>query len=343
MSCKYRVAVLCLLLAPCFPVLSQEDRDAWVYFSEGGDFILANGGQRTIYRPDNLGPEGCTFREGDILQTGPGTFVEIFFTSRGLILKAAENTTLTYHHVKNGISLELDYGRMLLTEKEGEGNPGERILVQTGTADMVFQQGTMGVDYMVLAEESLFQQEPVFRGYVFSGAADLISHINAVPPDRGTGAETVFPVNDMEMTALEKNNVLSVERKPISQDIINYWNRHKPLGISSLTPASAPADPAADPVPGDELQERRPVLFIPPDYDPFFKANKTKNGFIIGGITLSLLGTGMETLGWYNDFGQQKTNDIMIYTGYGIFGLGILSLGTALFINSRLPESNGSK
>jgi hypothetical protein len=348
MSCKYGIAVLYLLVMPCFPVLGQEDRDAWVYFAEGGDFILANGGRRTVYRPETLGPGGCMLHEGDILQTGPGTFVEIFLSSRGLILKAAENTTVTYHRAKNGISLELDYGRVLLTGGEGEESPGERVFIHTGAADMLFQQGIMGVDYMVLAEDALFQREPVFRGYVFSGAADLISHANVAPPDRSAEAERAFPVNAMEMTAMEKNNGLSyIERKPLSQDIINYWNRHKPVGLSSVSPDSAPVDPAAVPVAElaaeAEPQKRRPVLFVPPDYDPFFRANKIKNGLIAGGITFSLLGTGMEALAWYRDFGSGKTSDILMYTGYGVFGLGILSLGTALFINPRLPESNGSK
>jgi hypothetical protein len=352
---KYgRIAALCLLLAPGFPGQAQEDR---IYSAEGGDFVLARGETRIDHQPESLGPGGFILRDGDVLQTGPGTFVEIRLASRNVRVKTAGSTTLTYRLTGRDLSLDIDYGRILLAEEPAgaatdatdaadaaDAAPvravGSPVFIRGGAAEVIFRQGAMAVDYMVLAEESLFQREPVFRAGVFSGTADLISH-------RG---EAAVPVNPMEMAVLDMDSSLSrVERRPLSQDIIQYWDRHKPAGLSLLAPEPPP------PAPAEELAQavgevlaaeapppERPPL-IPADYNPFFKTNKIKNGFIVGGATLFLLGAGVETLAWYMNFGNRGVNDTLMYTGYGFFGLGFLSLGAGLSFNPRMPESNGAK
>jgi hypothetical protein len=347
-SCKYGAAVLCLLLAPCFPGPAQENQEARIYSAGDGDFALANGGLRTIHQSKSLDHEGFPLHDGDILQTGPGTFVEIRLMPRNVIIRAAENTTISYHDHGAALSLGLDYGRILLAEG-GDGASGEPVHVRAGTVELVFQTGVAGLDYIVLEAEGIPQRSPALRGYVFSGAATLIPPAGILP------GEPALPVNPMEMAILEPDNSLSnIEQKPLSQDIISYWDRHKPPGISLLAgepipvdPAQAAltaqtADPAAVPADGDARQNGRPLL-IPFEYKPFFKINKIKNGFIVGGATLFLLGAGMETLAWYMNSGNRGTNDMLMYTGYGFFGLGFLSLGAGLSFNPRLPEFNGAK
>jgi hypothetical protein len=332
--CKYgRAAALCILLTAVFPAQAQvqtpEGREARVYFAEGGDFVLADRGRRTVYRPETLGDEGFTLNNGDIIQTGPGTFVEIRLMPRDTIIKAAENTTLIYRAGDGGVSLELDYGRVRLLDRAGAA--GEPLTVQAGTSEFVFRSGDGGVDYMVLASDSLSRREPQFQAYVFSGAADMILRAAGSPAE-----ETVFSVRPMEMAVLDMARPLSyIERRPLDQEIADYWERHRPSEI-------APPAPEVSAVP---VEEAAPAGYAPaalPDYQAVFTNNKIKNGFVIGGMTLFALGAGMESLAWFVNFDSPNTKDVLMYTGYGFFGLGLISLGTALFFNPPLPVSDGS-
>jgi hypothetical protein len=328
--CKYgRAAALCILLTAVFPVYAQEDQEAWVYFAEGGDFVLADRGRRTVYHPETLGSEGFTLNNGDIIQTGPETSVEIRLMPRNVIVKTAENTTLIYRAGSNGAALELEYGRVRLLEREGVS--GEPLTIQAGASEFVFRAGDTGLDYMVLAAESAARREPLLRAYVFSGAADLILRAQSAPAE-----ETVFSVRALEMAILDLNRSLSyIERRPLDQDIIDYWELHKPSEVPSPQP-----EPSA--VLAEEEAPKEYAPSILPDYQAVFTNNKIKNGFVIGGMTLFALGAGMESLAWFMNFDSSNTNDVLMYTGYGFFGLGILSLGTALFFNPPLPVSDGS-
>jgi hypothetical protein len=327
------------LISPSF---AQEGGEARIYFAEGGDFVLAAAGQRTVYPPASIGTDGFPLHEGDILQTGPGSFVEIRLISPGMVLKVAENTSFSYHTGENGVSLGLSYGRIMLSTG-GNGASNTPVTIRPGNSEIVFQQGDMGVDYIIQAGWEISRKEPLLRVYVFSGFADLIPHAKTSPAE---GKETeergpVFPVQEREMVSLETQNAFSyVERKSLDQTMINYWNRHKPAGALFLSPdlpdSALAAEPAVPP-------EQRRVITIPPDYNPFFRTNTIKNGFIFAGAVLSLMGAGMESLAWYKDFDNRDINGILMNTGYGFFGLGLLSLGAALFISPKVPAADGAE
>jgi hypothetical protein len=311
-------------LAAAFPVLAQEGPEARVYSAEGGEFVLADRGRRTVYRPETLDPEGFMLHNGDIIQTGPETFVEIRLLPRNMIIRTAENTTIIYRTGDAGVSLELEYGRLRLLEREGSGEP---VAVRAGASEFVFRSGDAGIDYMVLAAETAFRREPLLRAYVFSGAADLVPRTKSSPAD-----EAVFSIRPMEMAVLETNNSLPyIERGPLDQDIIGYWERRKPPSFPPPEPAAALAEEAAS-------REYAPSAL--PGRQAFVRANRIKNGFIIGGVTLFAVGAGMEGLARRINSGNPGTADILAYTGYGFFGLGLFALGTALFF--PLPESDGS-
>ncbi|MDR1278517.1 MAG: FecR family protein [Treponema sp.] len=337
-GCLGGIFLLVFLVSPSF---AQEGGEARVYFAEGGEFVLAAGGHRTVYQPDSIGVDGFLLHQGDILQTGPGGFVEIRLISHAMVLKIAENTSVSYETGKDGVSLGLSYGRIMLSTG-GNGASKEPVRVRPGTSEVVFRQGDMGVDYTIPAGTEVARKEPLLRVYVFSGSADLIPHIKTPSADGMEAGERgpVFPVHEREIVSLEILNALSyVERKTLDQEMINYWNRHKPVEALFLPPDlpdSAPADNAA--APGS-----RRIVTVPPDYGPFFKTNTVKNGFIFAGAALSLLGIGMESLAWYKDFDNQNTNGVLMNTGYGFFGLGLLSLGAAFFISPKIPVSNGAE
>jgi hypothetical protein len=331
----------CLFVSFGFPIQAQEEREARLFFATGGNFLLASGGQQAVHQPENLADGGFKIRSGDILRTDPGTFVEIHLIPRGTVIKVAGNTSLVFNFEENGVVLGLAYGRILLLGGENNG-PAESLAVRPGTAELVFRGGDIGVDYIVPVTGETSRRDPRIRVYAFAGSADLIPREG--PQAAGRGGP-VFPVHDGEMVSLETTSAFSyIERKPLDPELTNYWNRHLPEGRLPLPAQTAEASPA----PASEAEREAParggrVLFIPPDYQPFFRTNARKNGFIAAGMTFSLIGGGMQGLAWHMRFDNSLTNEILRNTGYGFIGLGILSLGVALFVNPQLPESNGAK
>lgn len=339
--CKYGWMVFCLFVSFGFLLQAQEGREARLSFAEGGDFLLASGGQRAVHQPGNLEDGGFKLHSGDVLRTDPGTFVEIHLIPQGTVIKVAGNTSLTFNFEENGVTLGLAYGRILLLGGENK-EPAESLVVRPGTAELIYREGDIGVDYIVHVTGETPRRDPQIQVYAFAGSADISPRESPQAAGRG-GA--VFPVHDGEMVSLETTSAFSyIERKPLDPELINYWNRHLPEGRLSLPAPTAEASPAPAPAAAGEAPAKGGrVLFIPPDYQPFFKTNTIKNGFIAAGMTFSLIGAGMQSLAWYIPFDKSLTNDILRDTSYGFIGLGVLSLGVALFINPQLPESNGAK
>jgi hypothetical protein len=267
--------------------------------------------------------------------------VEIQFVSRGTVIKIAGNTSLVFNFGENDVSLGLSYGRILILGG-GDNNPEESLVVRPGTAELVFRGGDIGVDYIVQPGEGSSQREPQIRVYAFSGSADLIPREGGLP-DAGRGG-AVFPVHEQEMLSLETTSAFSyIAREPLDPEILNYWSRHVPPERLSPPPETAEAPLAVTAAEANAAARGGRVLFVPPDYKPFFRTNTVKNGFIAAGAVFSLLGAGMQGLAWYMDFDNSLTNNILRDTGFGFIGLGVLSLGAALFINPRAPESDGAK
>jgi hypothetical protein len=333
--CKYGLLVLCLLLFFIFPLRAQEGGEARISSVRGGGFALVSGGQMTVHQAEELEAGDFSLLNGDILRTDPETFVEIRLLPRDTLVMAAGNTSLAVFFGENGVSLELAYGRILLLGA-GEAGPAEALAVRPGAAEVRVLSGDIGVDYIVPAAGESSWREPHIRVYAFSGSAELM-------PQAAGREGAVFPVLEKELLSLERTSAFSyIERKALGPDFFNYWNRHVPEGRLALPAETAEAAPVPEPeenVPGKGGQ----VLFVPPDYKPLLRTNTVKNGFIAAGMTFSLIGAGMQSLALYMSFDNGATNNILRDTGYGFIGLGVLSLGAALFINPKAPESDGPK
>jgi hypothetical protein len=354
MFCKYRrVPILWLFFFLIFPAHAQEAEDVRVYSAGGSDFVLAAGGHRTVYRPDSLENGGFSLQDGDILQTGREGFVEIRFMARDIIIRIAENTSLSYHTGEKGMFLGLSYGRVLLSGSEGQ-MWGDPVSVWPGTAEVIYREGTVGLDYTIQSGDANARREPALRVYVLSGAADLVPRAGNRPADRELAGGTFFPVNGMEMVSLETMDSLSyIERKPLDPEIFSYWNQYRPEGSLPLSPdAPSAAIPAAEApprrserIPAAETPPRRNerVLIIPPDYESLLRINKTKNIFLAGGISLTVIGAGLQGFARYGNWDNPGGNDILTYTGYGFLGLGVLAFGAALVINPKLPAADGAE
>jgi hypothetical protein len=347
MPCKYRrITGFCLLFFIGFRSYAQEGGGARVYAAEGGEFVLTAGGQRTVYGAESLGPGGFSLHNGDVIQTGPESFVEILLNSGERVLKIAENTFFSYNVTGEGaVSLGLSYGRLRLADgKSGIG--GTEVFIRSGTAEAVFRGGDIGVDYIVRTARERTSPEPVLRVYVFSGSAGLIPLVWNSPADHREITVPRFQVNALEEVSVEITASLSyIERKPLNRDIIVYWDRHTSAAFSPLSPED-PA-PSSEALSAGETQVQPPAgqtWAMSPEYNPFIKSAAAKNSLLIAGLSLSFIGAGLEGAAQSSwNTGNTNNQNLNRYTGYGFLGLGALCFVAALFVHPVLPVPNAAE
>jgi hypothetical protein len=330
-----------LLFFAGFRSYAQEGGGARVYAAEGGEFVLTAGGQRTVYGADSPGSGGFSLHNGDLIQTGPGSFVEILLSPGGSVLKVAENTSFSYTAAEeSGVSLGLSYGRLRLSDGRS-GSGGQEVFIRSGTAEVVFRSGDMGVDFIIQTAREYAPGEPVLRAYVFSGSAAIIPLIQSPPANRVESFVPRFQINGPEEVSFGMTASLAyMERKPLSGDIIAYWDRHGSAAFPLLTPE----EPALDTVSPGERPVPAAQTWNTPDRNPFIKSNAAKNSFLIAGLSLSFIGAALEeTAQSYWNAGNTNNRDLNRYTGYGFLGLGALCFGAALFFNPHLPVLNAAE
>jgi hypothetical protein len=331
--------LLTALIPPCF---SQE---AQVFYAEGGEFAYSSGGQRFIYQGNTLDAAGISLNREDILQTGPGSFVEIRLIPEGTRIKLAENTSL----VCNGpgteggsMSFSLLYGRIRLSTR-GSWPAGESgaVFIQSGNAETIFRRGDAGIDFLVnISGTSLTRGEPILRVYGFSGIAEVVPVLNGTPSGQWSAAR--FQVPEKEVLSIEILNSFSyLERKPFEEDIARYWNRHDFSGGSSSIALREPSQP--EPQAAPQIIERTLIEYVKPDYRPFKRVNRVKNAFIITGTVFVLGGAAMHGMSFYYNDLDDRVRDMLKHYGYGPLSLGVFFLTSSLFINPKIPETDAAE
>ena len=334
-------------------------QEVQITFAEGGEFALNSNGERLVYRTDRINTIGLSMHVEDILQTGYDSFVELRLEPGGTRIKIAENTSLVCNGPgteSGSVSFTLLYGRMRLSSagsSPGDGNP---VYIKTGYAQAVFLRGDAGVDFLVNAAEThLTRGEPVLKVYCFNGSSKIIPSAQPAPSPAGTAAD--FDVREYESLSIEVLNPLSyIERKPIEDDIIRYWNRHNfssgiqlitspPSVVSELPPPEANSVQSTQEVYPAQNQQAPRVIeriqFVHTDNTVNKKINTAKNVFMVCGIVCTLGGIGMQTAGIfrYNNIDErQKT--ALINFGYIPLSFGILLDIAALVINPLFSNSD---
>ncbi|MDR2101816.1 MAG: hypothetical protein LBP43_04530 [Treponema sp.] len=342
--------ILSWLIFPLFPgVFAQESAGeefgARIYHAEGTDFILVVGEQRNIYRPDSLGAGGLDLSPRDMIQTAPGSFVEIQLIPGGTVIKAAENTSVVFNGAGGegaSPSFELLYGRLRIIR--GAEDSGRDPVVQSGNAAVRLREGDIGLDYILRPGLSLTGNgigQPLLRIYGFSGTAELVPRMS--PGESGTfpagdGGGALIRVSEGETLALEVLSALSfTERKPLGEDIVDYWARNSFNGSPPLKAPEAAGVFLAGAPPGNQ------ILYTPPDYTGFAKAGRVKNWGIAAGLLFTAVGLGLQS---YGHFRVASDNDAhaesLIKAGFAPLGLGFLTLMVSLIPRSTPPAAYGA-
>jgi hypothetical protein len=323
------------------PLLNaQETR---ILYSNGGEFSISSGGYRVTHKGGTEIDTMLLLQKDDVIQTGSNCFVELYLEPGKTRIKIAENTSLMCKGTGQealSMSFSLIYGRIRIST--GGIVPlieENAVYIETGQIETAFRKGDAGIDYIVKTDGSLISRnEPVLTIYNFYGNQEL------KPGSWLSSIDTGLQVFEYESLSVEiANSLVYAERKPLDEDIIDYWNRNNfsdgvPLlkkRQSGLMAEQAPA-----------VIER--IEYVYPQYqttiieqilpdNPFHKRLfRIKNALISSGMIFSLGGIGMQMTGFHRTNGlEDKTNKLLYNFGYMPLVIGLIFSGAGLVINPQ--------
>ena len=92
------IAVLLLLTASglCAQNLCATRFSGSVSQSGSDSFVVANNGRQQVYQTNTIPSNGVTLQNADMIQTGPGNYVEVRLDPSGAMVKLAENTSVVF-------------------------------------------------------------------------------------------------------------------------------------------------------------------------------------------------------------------------------------------------------
>ncbi|MCD1655250.1 FecR domain-containing protein [Treponema zuelzerae] len=256
------LCALFLILFPAVAVLSQARGGAVsapdgsgavfgsIVWAEGSTFTLLRGSSRRVYSVDDLEAIGTRLISGDILQTGPSTFLELSVREPRASIQIAENTSFLCSSDSAGRSSsgELHYGRIRAKVATLSGNSSFRLSTPTLVAGV---RGTdFGCDLLVDQDaSSAAGVRMTHRVFCFSGAV-LVSEIT----DEGSGvaAEPVeLSGGDMVERVIETGSSseapVPLSSQPVSGEVEQFWGKRPVLGLDPALPASD--EPIAEALP----------------------------------------------------------------------------------------------
>ena len=259
---------------------------ATITFVQGSDLSIIRGGAPLTLAD----PLGFELGEGDQIQTGAKTQVELLLMPRDARVKLAENSVLTISKLgQTGASgLALLYGR-LRSKVAVLATAAPDFSVQAGAVSAGVRGTDFGCDLVVPRSGSL-DTAPVlvycFEGTVAVSQNAPAASANGAPPPVLVTAGTMARV---EIPAPGAAPTISTEA--LAPDIQRFWsaNDFAPATTAAAAPGSAAttqaqaasSQPAASVLPAEELAA-------------FRKMNSRKNSVIGGGLAFTALSAALE-------------------------------------------------
>ncbi len=311
-------------------------------YAEGKDFSLVRANQRSVFAADDPDALGMEIREGDLLQTGSRTFVEVQLLPRGTVMKIAENSSFLFKGFGSGgdaVSLGLIYGRVRAKVAKVSGT--DSFTIRSGNTIAGVRGTDFGVDAILnpLSDPGPGSQ-PTVQVYCFSGEVAVVPSTSEefIRPD----APAVTVKKD-ELVSVDVSQALPlVERRPMDEKTLEYWSSNDFKGETAIpVPETAPlrpVEPRTETIIRTVVERVVEIEYIPPDYAPFQRTNAIKNSTVGAGAFFSVAGVVMQLFGFsLINSGDPTLGRELVLSGGIPIGLGVVTLITSLLINPPVP------
>lgn len=309
--------IICIaLIAAAAAAAVAEGAPAWaeVEYSVGDDIVVIRAGH-PISVDDLI---GFRLAEGDQIQTGRGTFVELRLMPSGGMIKLSENTAFVLSAISSPSdrNFKVLYGRVRAKVDKLASKSSFNVHSDVATA------GVRGTDfgYEVVTEKATGAeaQKPVTRVYCFDGAV-----VVAVTQPGVELPEEVLVKSGKMVKVEEREGVWVPELVPLPEDVRSFWKANE----FAASAASAARKTAGEPSPTAAVSL--------PTYSQVQAGMKKKNGAILGGIILVGLGSVLQGVGAYAYSAGDPVLGLNGVAG-GAF-LGILAIPVLVFGLSSNP------
>lgn len=341
-SSRLSAAILfCVLSVAAF---AQETGGGIIVYAGGNDLSVVRAGTVRRFRPADVDPTGFKIIEGDLIQTGAATFVEIQLLPSGSILKLAENSSFLIKAIPSGggASLNLVYGRVRAKVAKAVGESSFTIRSKETVAGV---RGTdFGFDSLIVPGAAA--GAALVRVYAFSGEVLVAPRASAatgaaegaVPASDAAALEAgALPVKADEMLSIDFSASLPlVERREVADDLKAYWLKNDFIGnpavpappsanLTAATPptptaptraptATASTDAAATPpkptAPSKDAAapaSPAPPVIAAADFAPVTAVIREQKGAIIASLVFNVLGLAAQSVAYaYRSTGEHQ-------------------------------------
>ncbi len=232
-SRRRSLALLCSLLAVS-AASAQAKPAAVVEYASSDDVVVIRAGRPVVVDD----PFGMDLFQGDTVQTGRSTLLEIRMVAGGAVFKLAENTTFVLNKAEAGeTKLSLIYGRLRAKVDKLSGNDSFTVVAASATAGV---RGTdFGVD--VLASRSMTPGIPETNIYCFEGSIQVVAMVTtlASSKERLESIPRTYSLGPGQMvTVSRKDDVMEATSSDIAPEIKEFWSGNE------FTGGTVPAQPA---------------------------------------------------------------------------------------------------
>jgi hypothetical protein len=329
-----------------FPLPAQDAESAVIYKAEGSDFSLSSRGERSIVGSEAIAAGGLTLKPWDLIQTGPGVFLEIQLLPSGTLIKVSENTSFIFNGYDSPgrfVDFGLLYGRIRLVSGTGGGN--RTAVVRSANVSVRIDEGDLGIDYVMepFAHGRGGAPRPILRLYDFSGRAEVFPFPSGSSPVQAGEIQSIL-VREKESLFLEiASPMVFAERKVLDREIIDFWRLHNfygtpPLAMPSVTLPEIPGETAVTEVPAEVPGTVIPDnLFSSQDYRALSRARTVKNTVLVTGLLLTAASLTAQGLAYSEfDTGNDAFARNVFTAAFAPMGAGIFTLLTGIFYNPRI-------
>lgn len=237
-----------------------------IAFAYGDEVSIQSG---STYRNLKIGKDavlGQQLKQGDLVQTGPKTVMEIQFQPSGTILKIAENTSVRISELAGGKgTMEVLYGRVRSKVSKLSGTDSYQVKSATAVAGV---RGTdFGYDVLVVPGAAKLMQAQVycFEGTVaVTGSASPSAEPVLVEANQFLvikPASSTAEVLDKNTTAVQQGNQVLLLSTVMPEPIKEYWKERPLESGTTMVPSLLPSTASNQ---GNTSAKTNPADQIPP-------------------------------------------------------------------------------